>query len=136
MSAEAAFQAAVLDRLRADAGVQSVFGDPARVYAGAPRGAAFPYVVLGAGESTPADAQGARLIDHKLTLAVRARRLDLAAAKQAVGLVRDALHLADLPLAGGARCVLCRVVYTDVVRAGDARSLTGLVRLNARLDRT
>ena len=136
MSAEAAFESAVIARLKADPGVQAVFGDPARIFASAPRGAAFPFVALGAGESTRADAQGARLLDHRLTLQVRTRRMEPAAVKAAIAAVRDALHLADLTLAGGAVCVLCLVVYADVVRAGDGRSLTGLVRLNARLDET
>lgn len=135
MSAETAFAAAVLAALKAAAGVKAALGDPARVYARAPRGAAFPYVSPGRGESEPMDGEGLDLIDHRLTLHVWARREDQAALKDALGAVRAVLHQADLTLEAGFTCVLCRVVYADMFTGPDAATLHGVVRVRGLIDR-
>lgn len=134
MSAEAAFQAGVLTRLAADPQVQGVFGHPARLYDRAPRGAAFPFLSLGRGESEPADGDGVTLIDHRLTLHVWARREDFAGLKTALQTLRASLHGAGLPLDAGWRCVSCRVVYTDSFTGADGRTVHGLVRVRAMLE--
>ena len=129
MSPETAFQNAILDRLRGDAHVQAALGNPARIYAIAPNGARFPYLSTGRGESEPADASGANLIDHRLTLHLWGRRDDMDALKDAAGAVRAALHQADLTLASPYTCILCRVVYADLFTGADGRTLHGVVRV-------
>ena len=134
MSAEAAFAAAVITALKADAGVRSALGDPCRAYAKAPRGAAFPYLSLGRGESEPLDASGLDLIDHRLTVHIWARRDELDALKDALGAVRAALHQADLTLAAPHTCTLCRVVYADMFTGPDGATLHGVVRVRGLLE--
>ncbi|KCZ66212.1 hypothetical protein L53_02510 [Hyphomonas sp. L-53-1-40] len=56
MSAEAAIESALMDLLRADAGVQSVFGNPARVFDAESDAPIFPYAQLERHEVTPAGA--------------------------------------------------------------------------------
>lgn len=135
MSPETAFQTAVLARLKADAGVRAVLGDPARVHSVAPAGAAFPYLSAGRGESEPADASGADLIEHRLTLHLWGRRDDMAALKDALGAVRAALHQADLTLESPYACPLCRIVYADLFTGADGRTLHGVVRARGLIER-
>lgn len=134
MSAEAVLQAGLLAHLAADAGVQAVFGNPARLYDRAPRGAAFPFLSLGRGESEPADGDGVTLVDHRLSLHVWARKDDFEALKSAIGAVRTGLHNAALTLGGGWRCVSCRVVYADTFQGADGHTVHGLVRVRAGLE--
>jgi hypothetical protein len=134
MSAEAAFQDALLTHIHADAGVMAVLGDPPRAYDRAPGGAAFPYLALGRGETTPVDADTPGLNDHRLTLHIWGRRDDRDAIRNAIGAVRQALHQVDLTLANPWRCVICRVVYADFFTAPDGRTLHGVVRVRALLD--
>ncbi len=133
MSAEASFKAAMMVRLQDDTDVKAALGDPARIYDRAPGGAAFPFVSIGRGETTPIDADTPGLNDHRLTLHIWGRRDDRDAVRDALGAVRAALHQADLTLSGGARCVLCRVVYTDFFTAPDGRTLHGVLRVRALL---
>lgn len=135
MSAEAAFADAVRARLRGDPGVQAVLGDPARVHDVAPRGAAFPFLSTGRGESEPLDADGLDLIDHRLTLHLWARREDRTALDNAVGAVRAALHQAALTLPSPYACVLCRVVYADLFTGPDGATLHGVVRVRGLIEK-
>lgn len=129
MSAETAFQNAVLDRLKGDAAVKAALGDPARVYAIAPNGARFPFLSTGRGETEPADGSGTDLVDHRLTLHLWGRRDDMDALKDAAGAVRAAIHQADLTLPSPYACILCRVVYADLFTGADARTLHAVVRV-------
>lgn len=135
MSAEAAFSAAVLAALKADAGVRAALGDPARVHDRAPRGAAFPYASLGRSESEPLDAGGLDLIDHRLTLHVWGRREDRDAVKHALSAARAALHQADLTLVAPYGCALCRVVYADLFTGPDGATLHGVLRVRGLIEK-
>ena len=133
MSAETAFSDAVRSRLTADAGVSAGLGDPPRVYDRAPGGAAFPFLTLGRGETAPVDAD-AGLLEHRLTLHAWGRRDDRAVIRDILGAVRSALHEAELALIAPYRCVLCRVVYTDLFTGPDGRTLHGVMRVRALLE--
>ncbi|XBQ16290.1 MAG: DUF3168 domain-containing protein [Oceanicaulis sp.] len=135
MSAETAFASALIAALKADPGVQAALGDPARVYDRAPRGAAFPFVSLGRGETEPLDADGLDLVDHRLTVHVWGRREDPAALKDAVGAVRSVLHQGSLSLDPPFTCVLARVVYADMFTGPDGATLHGVVRVRALVER-
>jgi len=134
MSPETAFQTAVLDRLKGDAAVKAVLGDPARVYAIAPNGARFPFLSTGRGETELADGSGTDLVDHRLTLHLWGRRDDMDALKDAAGAVRAALHQADLTFPDPYACILCRVVYTDLFTGADGRTMHGVVRVRALVE--
>ena len=134
MSAERAFAQAVLAALKGDPDVRAALGDPARVYGKAPRGAAFPFLSTGRGESEPLDGEGLDLIDHRLTLHIWARREDQDALKDALGAVRAALHQADLTLNPPFACGLCRVVYADMFTGPDGATLHGVVRVRGLVE--
>lgn len=135
MSAQLAFQTAVLAHLAADGGVQSLLGDPARVYDRAPAGAAYPFVTLGRSRSRPLDGDETRLGEHRLSLHVRTRRHDHGEVKDIAGAVAAALHNADLTLSAGYRLVLCQVVYTDHFEEAGTGSVHALVRVRALIQR-
>jgi uncharacterized protein DUF3168 len=131
MSAEAAFQDAVLARLVADAGVQAVLGDPARIFDAAPEGAAYPYLSVGRGVSEPRDGGDTQLIEHRLTLHLWTRETGRRETKDMLGVIRAALHDASFALSGGFALISCRVVYADVFRTSDSRLAHGVLRLQA-----
>jgi len=131
MSAEAAFQDALLARLAVDAGVQAALGDPARIFDGAPEGAAYPYLTVGRGVSEPRDASDADLIEHRLTLHLWTREIGRRETKDMLGVIRAATHEASFALNGGFALISCRVVYSDVFRTSDSRLAHGILRLQA-----
>jgi len=121
-------QAALMDALRADAGVQSVFGDPARVFDAETDEPAFPYAQLETHDLQPA---GAALVDghaHRISLAVFSREGGLQAAKAAVASLRAAVEAADWAVPGW-HVVMAHVVYSDVMRTADRRTFRGLIRI-------
>ncbi|MEN0652576.1 MULTISPECIES: DUF3168 domain-containing protein [Hyphobacterium] len=134
MSAEAAFQDALIQHLSADAGVIALLGDPPRVFDEEPAGAAYPYVTIGRGVSEDADGDGARVIEHRLTLHVWVRHGGRREAKTIVDAMRTAGHEAALSLSGGWRCVFCRSVYADAFRTADSRIAHGVIRFRALLE--
>ncbi|MEO1037924.1 MAG: DUF3168 domain-containing protein [Pseudomonadota bacterium] len=135
MSGESAFQDAVLSVLNAAPSVKALLGEPARAYPAAPAGASFPYLVFGASVSEPRDGGQADLLHHRLTLQVRGRREDPDEVRQTLNAVRSVLHHAELTLVEPWRCVLVRVVYSDIMRSGDRRGWTGLLRLSALIEK-
>lgn len=135
MSSELALQDALLTHLKTDASLGSLLGTPPRVFETAPRGAVYPFLSLGRGESEPVGADGADLIDHRLTLHVWGRRDDLSAVKAAIGALRQSLHQANLYLTTPYTCPLCRVVYADMFAGADGRTLHGVLRVRALIEK-
>ena len=133
MSAETAFAGAVRAHLSADQGVIALLGDPPRIYDRAPGGAAFPFLTIGRSETAPVDAD-AGLLDHRLTLHIWGRRDDRDSIRDLLGVVRDALHDASLALDAPYRCVICRIVYTDLFTGPDRRTLHGVLRVRAMIE--
>lgn len=127
-SAEAALQRAFLAALRADADVQAVLGDPARIFDDESPAPVFPYARLERHEVAERSATGAAGQAHTLSFGIRCRDGGRAAAKDAVGALRAAAEAADLALAGQ-RVVLIQPVYSDVVRTPDLREFRGLLRI-------
>ncbi|WP_420431585.1 DUF3168 domain-containing protein [Hyphobacterium sp.] len=131
MSAEAAFQDALLARLAADADVQAVLGDPARIFDAAPNGAAYPYLTVGRAVSEVRDAVDADLIEHRLTLHLWTRDTGRRETKEMLGVLRAAAHEASFALGTGFTLLSCRVVYADVFRTADSRLVHGVLRVRA-----
>ncbi|MEQ3648872.1 DUF3168 domain-containing protein [Hyphomonas sp.] len=128
MSAETAIQDALMALLRADAGVQAIYGTPARVFDAESDAPIFPYAQLERHEVTAA---GAALVDgheHRLMLAVFSREDGLKAAKAAVAALRAAVEGADWT-AAGVHVVMAHVVYGDVMRTADKRAFRGIIRI-------
>tara|TARA_R110001606_G_scaffold30798_2_gene94912 strand:- start:6699 stop:7106 length:408 start_codon:yes stop_codon:yes gene_type:complete len=123
--AEAAVQAALMAGLRGHAGVVAAFGDPARVYDDETRAPAFPYARIERHESVPT---GTGDIEHKITLAVTSREGGLLDAKDALSAIRAAAEGMDWDVAGH-HVVMAHVIYADTMRASDAESYRGLIRI-------
>jgi hypothetical protein len=122
---EAAVQAALMAGLKRDVGVVAAFGDPPRVYDDETRAPAFPFVRIERHESVPT---GTGDIEHKITLAVTSREGGLWQAKDALSAIRAAAEGMSWDVAGY-HVVMAHVIYADTMRASDAESYRGLIRI-------
>jgi hypothetical protein len=130
ISPERALSGAVRAAALADASVRAILGDPARVYDEHPEDPVFPYATLGDVQSRPADSAGAPALEHGLTVHVWSRYGGRAEALDAAHALRAALHDQALTLTRR-RLVFLFAGYTDVMRAGDGRTIHALLRLRA-----
>lgn len=121
-------QEALLAALAGDAGVQAVFGVPARFVERAGEDLAFPHAVVERHEVRPADSAGVAGGEHVLTFSVHSRWDGRADMVQAVQALRAGLEGAE-PVVEGARVVLMHALYADVFRASDGRSYRGLLKV-------
>ncbi len=126
---ERALQKALIDTLRADAGIKAVLGDPARAWDEPPTPAAYPHLLIGRSESRPYGAEGGAT-EHIVTLTCRSQYGGVEEAKAVTAAVRAALH-EQAPAMEGGRIVNLRVTYVDVFRASDWLRTLGVVRLRA-----
>jgi hypothetical protein len=95
-----ALQSALYAALSADEGIQSVLGDPPRIYDAVPRAAAMPYLVIG--DDTQSDWSTATETgsEHGLTFHVWSRALGRKESKAIAAAVQGALKAATLAPAG------------------------------------
>ena len=128
-SATWALQKAIHQSLTANAAILAVLGGP-HVWDHVPRGAAYPYVTIGATSerdwSTGTDAGG----EHILTLHVWSRAPGRREAEVIAGELRSALHDQSLTL-DGFRLVNLRHELTDTRRDPANELYHGVVRLRA-----
>lgn len=127
MSAETAVQAALMAALRADAGVQAIFGADARIYDDETEAPAFPFARLERHECRPAGASGGEAQEHIVTLAVSSCYGGLREAKAALGALRAAVEGAGWAGAGR-HIVLAYTLYADAMRQFDRRAFRGVIR--------
>ncbi len=126
---EGALQRALIERLRNDAGVKAVLGDPARVWDQPPGDGGFPRLLVGRSESRPVAADGCG-IEHRLTLTAVSRFPGTEEARRIAAAVRTALADAMLE-ANGVRTVSVAVVFSDVFRTSDWRRTHAVLRVRA-----
>jgi hypothetical protein len=127
---EAALQKALIAHLRADAAVQALLGDPARIQdAAAGTERAFPHLLIGRCESRPVRADGGG-IDQALTLTVVSRFRGTEEAKAVLAAVRLSLNDAVLE-ADGVRTVGLRVAFADVFAGADGARTFAVLRVRA-----
>ena len=126
---ERALQRALIDTLRADAGLKALLGDPARIWDEPPKPAPYPHLLIGRSESRPVAADGGAT-EHVITLTCRSDYGGAEEAKAVTAAVRAALH-DQAPALEGHRVVTLRVTYVDVFRASDWLRTLGVVRLRA-----
>ena len=126
---ELALQKALISRLKADAAVQALLGEPARVWDAAPADAAFPYLLIGRCESRAGGADSGG-IEHGLTLTIVSRFRGTEEAKAVLAAVRLALNDAVLE-ADGIRTVNSRVTFADVFPSADGARTFAVLRLRA-----
>lgn len=129
---ETALREAIEIAMRADAGVQAVLGDPVRLYETRSREAGYPHASWGRAQSQARDADGATLIEHRLTLEVWCRDADAGAV---TGQLRAALRGLDIALPAGWALLSLMPVYTDVFATKHRRITRGVIRLRALMGR-
>lgn len=126
---ENALQKALIAHLRADAALQALLGEPARIWDAAPRGAGYPYLLIGRSESRPVEADGCG-VEHVLTLRCASRFEGTEEAKAVCAAVRASIHEAALQ-ADGVRAIAIRTTFADVFRSSDHKRVWGVVRVRA-----
>jgi hypothetical protein len=129
MSADAEFVTALIGALKADATVQAALGADPRVFDDFPAGAAFPYAVVQAGETRPADSADISALEHDVTIEVSSRHGGKREALDVLAALRGAFDGADLAISGR-HLVLLRVLSAQATRA-DAQTMRGTIRLRA-----
>lgn len=126
---ELALQKALIAHLRADATVQALLGDPARIHDAAPAEPGFPHLLIGRSESRPVRADGGG-IEHALILTAVSRFRGAEEAKAVLAAVR--LRLSDATLeADGVRTVSLGVVFADVFPGADRARTFAVLRVRA-----
>ncbi|TAJ60139.1 DUF3168 domain-containing protein [Brevundimonas sp.] len=127
---ELALQKALIAHLKADAGVQVLLGEPARIRdaASGPE-AGFPHLLIGRCESRPVRADGGG-IEHALTLTAASRFRGTEEAKAVLAAVRVALNEAALE-ADGVRTVSLGVTFADVFPSADGARTFAVLRVRA-----
>ena len=126
---ELALQKALIAHLKADAAVQALLGDPARIWDAAPLNPGFPHLLIGRCESWPVGADGGG-VEQALTLTVVSRFRGTEEAKAVLAAVRLALNDAGLE-ADGVRTVNLRVSFADVFPSADGARTFAVLRVRA-----
>jgi Protein of unknown function (DUF3168) len=133
MSASWALQQAVFAELVANDAVQDAFGDPPRIFDVAPRGAAFPYCVIGddamSDWSTATDTGS----EHLLEIRVWSRAGGHKEAKLAAATVQDALDGAVFAV-GGETLIDIRHLGTVFTRESDGETIRAAVKFRAVME--
>jgi len=130
---ERALQKALINHLRADAGLTALLISPAAIHDQPPEEIGWPHLLIGRSESRFVPADGSAM-EHILTLTVRSRFGGTEEAKAINAAVRAALTEPDLALEGG-RIVSLRVTYQDVFRAADWTTTLGVSRVRVVTDK-
>lgn len=125
-----ALQQAAFAALSANPDVQSVLGNPPRIYDAVPRGAAFPYAVIGDAAENDWSTASDRGSEHVLAIHVWSRAGGYREAKEAAEAVRLALDGAALALAG-ATLIDIRFLSADYARETDGETWRASLRFRA-----
>lgn len=130
MSASAwAIQKAVYAALAANADLKAELGDPVRIYDEPPKGAVYPYAVLGEGRAAPlAGHDGAT--EHDIRLQIYSRHGGRREVRRIIDALHDALHDADFEVESH-RLVNCRFVFADIFSRTENDVYHGAARFRA-----
>lgn len=126
---ELALQKALIAHLKANASVQALLGEPARIWDAASADAVSPHLLIGRCESRPVGADGAG-VEQVLTLTVVSRFRGTEEAKAVLAAVRLALNDAALE-ADGVRTVSLRVSFADVFPGANGARTFAVLRVRA-----
>lgn len=124
-----ALVAAIIGRLKADAGVRAVLGDPARVWDVEPAEPGWPHMRIGPVESRPVRALGGGE-EHRITLTVVSKFNGAEECRAVMAAARACLDDAR-PEAAGVRVVSLTTLTSETFRAKDFRRHHGVMRLRA-----
>lgn len=123
-------QSALLGFLRGQASLTETLGSPVRVYDELPEPVDYPYVTFGRTSVQAIGGIGPDVTEQTLNLLCVSRFGGTEEAKAIAGLLRGVLDDAELAL-DGQHFVSLRVVFVDVFRASDFRTIYALLRLRA-----
>ena len=129
-SASWALQSAIFAALSADETVQSLLGIPPRIFDAVPRGAAFPYAVLGDGTETNWDTATDAGSEHQAVVTVWSRNGGHKEAKSIAEAIRFLLNGATLSLSGHALVDL-RHLATQFARSTDGETYSATLHFRA-----
>lgn len=120
-------------RLSGASAIKAHLGDPARLYDHLPEDPVFPYLTYGAMRSEDIGADVTPLSTHALNLHIWSRysgRVEVVESLKALG---ETLTVSPLSL-DDAQVVSANIIYTDVFRAPDARTLHGILRVSFTIE--
>jgi hypothetical protein len=129
-SASWALQQGVFAALSANAAVQAVAGNPARIYDAVPRGAVFPYLVVGDDTETNNDTKTEQGAEHELAITAWSRAGGRQECKLAADAVRLALDGAALTLTGHT-LIDIRYLSAQFLRESDGETFRAVVKFRA-----
>lgn len=132
--AERALQAAVHGRLVGDAALVALLGGP-RVHDAPPRGAATPYVAIGAWRSRPLDGADAPAVEHRFEIRVVSRQGGRQEAAEIADRIADVLA-ATPPAPAGHRLANLALVERTVAEARDRRAFEAATTFRALTEPT
>lgn len=118
--------------LRADVAVTAQLGDPPRLYDHAPEDPIYPYLTYGAMREQSQDGDDMQLSAFTLNLHIWSRyggRSEVLSATQAL---RSVIERRDLDVTGH-KLISANVIYSDIFRAPDGRTLHGIARVSIKL---
>lgn len=122
-----AVQDALYEALRADAGVQALLGDPARLYDHVPPDAAFPFVTLGDMQAETFDTSDHDGIMQRVTLHVWSRQRGRQECKVILEALHDRLHHRTLSITGRQH-VLTRFMAAETLLDDDGLTYHALAQ--------
>lgn len=129
-SASWALQQAAYAALAASSAVQALAGNPARIYDAVPRGAVFPYLVIGDDSETNNDTKTEQSAEHELAIAAWSRAGGRQECKLLADAVRATLDGAALTLTGHV-LIDIRYLSAQFLRESDGLTFRAVVRLRA-----
>ncbi|MBS0273735.1 MAG: DUF3168 domain-containing protein [Proteobacteria bacterium] len=129
-NASFALQGAVFAALSGDGTIQSLLGTPPRIYDAVPRGASFPYAVLGDGKETNAGTATEEGSEHVFAVTAWSRNGGHAESKSIADAIRFRLNNATLSLNGHALVDL-RFLNCDYARETDGETYSATLRFRA-----
>jgi len=135
MSAAWVLQQAVYQSLSADENIKDIVDDPPRIFDSVPRGAAFPYIVIGDDKETDFSTATERGSEHLLTVHIWSRAPGLKQSRVAANAVVAALDGAA-PAVAGFTLIDLRWQATDTTRESDGETIHTELRFRAVLEET
>lgn len=115
-----------------NATIQDALGTPPRLYDTAPEDPVFPYLSYGPLRSEDIGGDGVELMSHQVTLHVWSRYAGRAEVLRLLEVIKSILNNKDVLASyiASENLVSASILYSDVLRASDARTQHGLLRLS------
>ena len=126
-----ALASAIHETLSGHTAVTAALGDPARLYDDAPDDPIFPYLTYGAMRVEDESADDAPLTAHIMTLHIWSRYGGRAEVFDILHIVSSVLSAANLDPDGLKICGF-NILYSDVFRTSDRRTLHGVLRVSIK----